>query len=137
MNKKEAAQILAILKAAYPNHYKMTAKEAVGTIGVWCMQFDKMPADIVLMAVNKHISTGTFPPSIHEVKDKISALHWEAYEKISVRSEYERLTKQQVQDYERIYNLTEGYRYNKGNEPKLSEMLSGNAMLLLSADQEF
>ena len=50
MTKKEAATILAILKAAYPNSYKnMTHEEAMGTISVWAIQFAGMPADIVLI----------------------------------------------------------------------------------------
>ena len=40
MTKKEALQILAILKAAYPSSYNgMTKEEATGTVAVWCMQF--------------------------------------------------------------------------------------------------
>ena len=84
MTQDETIKILAILKAAYPNSYKgMTKDEAMGTIVIWTMQFEDIPADIVLMAVNKLISTNKFPPSISEVKDKFGTLHWEAYEKIA------------------------------------------------------
>ena len=133
MTKKETAQILAILKAAYPNHYKMTAEEAVGTVGIWCLQFEKMPANIVLMAVNKHISSSTFPPSIHEIKGKIADIHWEAYEILAQRVGSPKLTPQQLQKYEEIYEITKSYKCHNGNEPSLCDML-GSGMLMLSAE---
>lgn len=71
MTRDETIKMLAILKAAYPNSYKgMTKDEANGMIAVWTMQFADMPADIVLMALNKLISTSQFPPAISEVKRK-------------------------------------------------------------------
>lgn len=80
MTRQEAIKILAVLKAAYPNFYKnMTKEEAQGTISVWATQFNGMPAGVVMLAVNKLISTNTFPPSINEVKERIRSLYWEAW----------------------------------------------------------
>ena len=78
MNKKEAAQVLAILKAGYPNHYKnITAEDAQGIVSLWSMQFADMSAEIVFMALNKAISTSKYPPTIAGVKEKLSSVHWE------------------------------------------------------------
>lgn len=83
MTREETIKLLSILKAAYPNSYKgMTRDEANGTISVWAMHFSKIPADIVLIAVNKIISKSAFPPSINEVKSELSALYYEAAELI-------------------------------------------------------
>lgn len=79
MTRDEAIKILAVLKAAYPNSYKgMTKDEANGVVNVWATQFVSFPYLVVSLAINKLISTNTFPPSISEVKDKIQALHSEA-----------------------------------------------------------
>lgn len=133
MTKKEAAQILAILKAAYPNSYKMTAEEANGTIAVWCMQFATTPPDIVLMAVNKLISSSKFPPSIHEVKNKIGALYWEAYSALS--DSMNELTEQERKQYQRIYDETREYKFEKCLEPPLRDMLGHGAQFLIGGGE--
>lgn len=137
MNKKEAAQLLAILKAAYPNHYKMGAEEAVGVVGVWAMQFKDMPADIVAMAVNKHIAKNTFPPSIAEIKEQIHSLHFEAYAIMATRLRWESLTKEQQENVDRIYKITERYNSSKGFAvPTLETMICGGNMPLLTGGNE-
>ena len=133
MTKKEAATILAILKAAYPNSYKnMTSEEAMGTVSVWAIQFADMPADIVLMAVHKAISSSPFPPAISEVKEKLSTLHWEAYSLKDARSGLEEIPESERQQAERIYRETQKYRYSKCIEPSLGEMLHDADRLHLS-----
>jgi hypothetical protein len=132
MTKKEALQVLAILKAAYPASYNGTKEEAAGTVSVWCMQFADVPADIVLMAIHKLISTSKFPPTVAEVKSKISALHWEAYSALSDGMRYNRISEEEKQAYQRIYDLTEGYSGNR--EPTLPEMIGGGRMLLGKGD---
>lgn len=131
MTQDETIKILAILKAAYPNSYKgMTKDEAMGTIAIWTMQFDDIPADIVLMAINKLISTNQFPPSISEVKSKFSTLHWEAYEKIADVDNG--LSKEDEAKYQRIYDITNKYKHKSGVEPKLTEMLNGGTQKYLN-----
>ena len=132
MTKKEALQVLAILKAAYPASYNGNKEEAAGTVSVWCMQFTDVPADIVLMAIHKLISTSKFPPTVAEVKSKISALHWEAYSALSDGMRYKRISEEEMQAYQRIYDLTEGYSGNR--EPTLPEMIGGGRMLLGKGD---
>ena len=126
MTKKEAVQILAVLKAAYPNFYKdMTAAEAQGTVSVWSMQFADISAEIVLMALNKAISTSKYPPTIAEVKEKFSGIHWEAYEMLHRHRNVKPLSDDEVAHYKRIYELTERYKHKKTPEPSISNMLSG------------
>ena len=81
MTREETIKVLAILKAAYPNSYKgMTKEEANGTITIWSIQFANIPANVVMIAINKIISDSPFPPSISEVRDKIRGLYYEAQE---------------------------------------------------------
>lgn len=124
MTKKEAVQILAILKAAYPSSYNgMTKEEASGTVGIWAMQFESMPVDIVMMAVQKLIATNKFPPTIAEVKDKIKAIHWEAYD-FAHGWESENLSEEARNKFRRIYEATNEYRHGRAYEPQLRQMLA-------------
>lgn len=101
MNREETIKLLSILKAAYPNSYKgMTKDEANGTISVWTMQFANIPANVVLLAVNKLISKSPFPPAISEVKTKLIDLNYEAWDMLR----------------EHKY-AAEGYRFSPDEEP--------------------
>lgn len=123
MNAEETKQILAILKAAYPSSYSgMTKKEAYGVITVWSVQFADLPADVVLMAVQKAISSSKFPPTIAEVKEKVKSIYWEAYDAIADPSLQETDRKQ----YERIYACTRKYKFMAAGEPRIAMLLGKN-----------
>lgn len=125
MTREETIKILAILKAAYPNSYKnMTKEEANGTVAIWTMQFSTIPAEVVMFAINKLISTSPFPPSICEVKNKISGLYWESWDALRIHKEYKTLTPEQEAVYQRIHDAAESLR-NMGNgiEPSLKDMI--------------
>lgn len=126
MTRDETIKILAILKASYPNSYRgMTKDEANGTVAVWATQFAKMPADVVMIAVNKLISTNTFPPSINEVKDKIRNLYWETWGMLNDHKRYNNLDEKTVARLERIMEIVEPMRSRMTNEPTLGELLKG------------
>lgn len=128
MTREETTKILAILKAAYPNSYKnMSQKEALGTVAVWHMQFADLPPDIVMMAVQKCISTSTFTPSISEVKKKISSICWEAYDLMTDTA----LPEQTVQKAKRVYEKTRNYKYDTPQEPSLYQMISDTETMKL------
>lgn len=126
MTREETIKILAILKAAYPNSYKnMTKEEASGTVTVWAMQFARIPAEIVMIAVNKLISTSPFPPAICEVKNKISGLYWESYEVLTEHKKYNTLTPDQERLYQQIFDIAGEFRSNPNTEPSLIELTQG------------
>ena len=127
MTREETIKILAILKAAYPNSYKnMTKDEASGTVAVWAMQFATIPADVVLIAINKLISTSAFPPAICEVKKKIGGLYWEAWEALNRHKQYNHLTADQEAMYRRIFNIAEALRNEPSTEMSLEELMQGS-----------
>lgn len=133
MNKKEAVQILAILKAAYPASYSgMSKEEAAGTVSVWAMQFEDMPVDIVMMAIHKLIASNKFPPTVSEVKEKIKSIHWEAYDAITAKKDI--LPEETVRRCQLVYDATKEYSYGKIYEPSISLMVSGNSKLLLGGN---
>lgn len=130
MQKNEAMQVLAILKAAYPNSYRnMTPEDAKATATVWAMQFADISVDVVLLAVNKCISTSQFPPAISEVRDKLAAVSWEASEMLAdERRDMAMglppcLTPAKRQMLERVCKETRDYRFAKNTGPTLAQML--------------
>ena len=136
MTKEETLRVLAILKAAYPSSYNgMTKREANGTVAVWCMQFADIPVDIVLMAVQKLISTNKFPPAISEVKSKIGSLHWEAHEMLYTATYRELLSEQEKMQYQRIYDETKDFKMATMAEPSLHQMLAGGHLLQLGSGE--
>jgi hypothetical protein len=132
MTKTETAQILAILKAAYPNSYKnLTTEDANATVNVWAAQFANMPASVVMIAVNKLISTNIFPPTITEVKEKMRGLYWEAQEMITLHNRGLRpLNEKTLATTKAIIKVVEPMRTVEQIEPSMYELLDGYAQYL-------
>ena len=134
MTKTEAAQILAILKAAYPNSYRnMTVDEANGTATVWSIHFSKIPVKVVYIAINKWISKNQFPPSIGEIRGQISGLYWEVWHILDENKNYNTLSAEQVREYEEIFEVASSIRRGSFGELPISE-LSENSKLLFIGD---
>ena len=51
-------------------------------INLWASLFSDAPASVVMLAINKIIGTSQYPPSVAEVKEKISTLYYEALEEL-------------------------------------------------------
>ena len=132
MTKAETAQILAILKAAYPNTFKsLSAEDASATINVWASQFANIPVNVVMVAVNKLISTNVFPPTITEVKERIRSLYWEAWEMIHEHNRgLKRLDDKTLAVTKQILKAVEPMRTKQHIEPTLQELLGGYAQYL-------
>lgn len=127
MTREETIKVLALLKAAYPNSYKnMSKDEANATATVWAVQFADMPTEIVMIAVNKLISTSPFPPAISEVKEKIKCLYWEILSVLMENKETRTLTDEQEAKYDRLLDMVESYRNHSKVEPSISELVEGN-----------
>lgn len=124
MTKKEALQVLAILKAAYPDKfYGVTEKDALGIVTVWAVQFADMSADIVFMAVNKWISLNNKPPTIADINQKISSIHWEAYDIICQEHRMKMLSEDMQNHYKRIFKETQHYKHSRMAEPSLIQLI--------------
>ena len=137
MTKKETLQILAILKAAYPSSYNgMTKEELSGTVAVWMIQFADMPADIVLMALQKHISTNKFPPSIAEIKEKLRNIRYEAEREMSKCYGEEPFPQETYDKFSRIFNHTYDYSGFRLSEPKISQLMLQNHQLQLGSGSD-
>jgi hypothetical protein len=132
MTREESIKVLAILKAAYPNSYRnMSKDEANGTVMVWQTQFANIPPEMVLIAVNKLISTSPFPPAISEVKDKIRSLYWEVWGILEEHRQHHSLSSEQEAMYKRMFAICESMRNEAKNEPSLLEIASGGNQILI------
>ena len=77
MDRLETADILAVLKAAYPQFYNgLSPKEANKIVDLWAEMFKDEPVMVVAVAVKAMIAsrTNTFPPNIGEVKEQIAKM---------------------------------------------------------------
>ena len=137
MTREETIKVLAILKAAYPNSYKnMTKDEANGTVAVWSMQFASIPVEVVMIAINKLISTSTFPPAICEVKDKIRGLYWEVWEQLKENEHTKLLTAEEEAMLRKIHSVVEPLYRSAKAEPTIHELTGGfKNTLLIGGDR--
>lgn len=69
MNKKETAQVLAILKASYPN--TKSIEDPVATLEAYYMAWKDYPAVDITNAARLHMETSKFFPAASEILDKI------------------------------------------------------------------
>jgi hypothetical protein len=65
MNKVQALEILKQIAAAY-TQFDIDEKR----IQVWCSHLEKMPFDLVMINLNRHIAEKRFPPTIAEISAK-------------------------------------------------------------------
>ena len=67
MTIKETGQLLAIIKEAHPNVFK-SQQDPAATIKVWHSMIGDMNAELALSAVQAHISTSPYPPTIADIR---------------------------------------------------------------------
>lgn len=74
MDRRETAQVLSVLRAAYPNFYKgMGRQELEGIVDLWATMFAEDDPKLVAGAVKAFIATDArgFPPVIGVIKDRL------------------------------------------------------------------
>lgn len=125
MTREDTAQILAILKAAFPNSYKNLSKdEAQGIITVWALQFRDVPVDIVLIALHKTISNSLYPPTVAAIRSKFRMIQIEAQiaynDGITGRVP---MSEADLLKYKRIADILRPYYERKDNEVLLNAMI--------------
>ncbi|MBO5863514.1 MAG: hypothetical protein J6Q59_04515 [Paludibacteraceae bacterium] len=70
MMKADVARLVALVKAAYPNYDKFKDPEEVkATVNLWALMFADDDARIVGLAVQKHMATNKWPPSVAELRE--------------------------------------------------------------------
>ena len=80
MNVEETAKVLSYVKAAYPSSFKDMRKEDMSRVlSLWQMKFKEIPADLVLMAVDRLVGEVKFAPTIAEVSEKLNDIYWENF----------------------------------------------------------
>lgn len=70
MTKADAARLVALLIAAYPNYDKFKDADAIeATTNLWAMMFEDDNSGIVGLALKKHMATSKWPPSVAEIRE--------------------------------------------------------------------
>ena len=135
MTKEETLQILAVLRASYPTEYmNLTAEGASGVVGVWSMHFADVPVDIVLMALNKWVSTNKKSPTVADINEKLKTVHWDAVSMIEQSHTDDTISADEVNACKRIYLFTERYKFPNRIEPTIRTMIGTNVKQIGGAE---
>ena len=130
MTEQETRLILNILKANYPQSFRLNQSEAQALFNLWKMQFVKVPYKIVEDAVNSIISNDNreFAPNVGQVKSKIlnnlapdtdqRAIHaWEEFRRFISNTSTWATTEEEMPMYNKLDEITKRlytYREAKG-----------------------
>lgn len=72
MNRTDAAKLVSVVCAAYPNFDKFNNPDEVrATVNLWAMMFEGDDGALVGLAVKKHIATSKWPPSVAEIRENM------------------------------------------------------------------
>ena len=72
MTEKETVEVITLIVASYPASERFKDAQSVRAMTkVWARIFKDDPAELVKMAVGQHISTGVWPPSIAEIRERM------------------------------------------------------------------
>ena len=82
MTKEETVAIIAMIKVAYPHYYKdiNDDKERKPLYTLWYNQFQDLPYELVLQAVNAYIAYGKYPPTIADIAEQLQSTYDQVYE---------------------------------------------------------
>lgn len=76
MNKKEAAQLLTLVKLSYPASYRdMDDEWMKATINMWAMSFQDVPYSLIEQGFNHYRMTHKFPPTVAEMVEELRHIH--------------------------------------------------------------
>lgn len=80
MNKQETAELLAIIKVAYPQQLgTMSELEASAMVNLWANTFAEVPQGVMQIAVDAIVRKSHFFPSIADMCDELDALNRRCY----------------------------------------------------------
>lgn len=109
MNKKEAAQLLDLIKLSYPAAYRdMDGNWMMATINMWQMSFKDVPYFVIEQAFNHHRMVSKFPPSVAEIAENLRKIHFEANQLADIQRTMDNREKEAM--YRRIEECTKDYR---------------------------
>ena len=125
MTKKEATQLLAIIKLSYPTAYRdLDDVTRSATINMWHGSFADVPYPIMEQALNRFRLNSKFPPTVAEMVEELRHLHYQAMEQVTVQQMLG--NDEAVQRCLLVMRCTDRYK-----EPsRLGDLTMGNLMSL-------
>lgn len=118
MNKKEAAQLLTLVKLSYPASYRdMDDEWMKATINMWAMSFQDVPYSIMEQGFNHYRMNHKFPPTVAEMVEELRYIHNLAWQCVDIQ----RLLGNgpAVEHYKAIMAVTDRYRKYDVGAPNL------------------
>lgn len=86
MTKREAAQLLALIKLSYPSAYSnLDEVTRNATINMWHDSFADVPYPIMGQALNRFRMTSKFSPTVAEMVEELRHLHYQAMEQETIQ----------------------------------------------------
>lgn len=74
MNKRETVELFAVASAAYPRLQEIAPDLMQATINLWASMLADLSKELALAALQRHISTSRFPPTIAELREQAAAI---------------------------------------------------------------
>lgn len=85
MNTVEAAELLAMIKTAYPSAYRDLDKAmTAATIKLWARSFPDVPLEVMEQAFNHYKFVSKFPPTVSEMTEELREINRQAQDGILV-----------------------------------------------------
>lgn len=132
MTKKEATQLLAIIKLSYPNSYRdLDEVTRSATINMWHMSFPDVPYPVMSQALNRYRLTNKFPPTVAEMVEELRHLHYQAMEQASMQQMLG--NEQAVNQLLKIMRHTDRYKWPS----RLGELTMGYLMAMQLEDPAY
>lgn len=130
MNKKEAAQLLDLIKLSYPAAYRdMDGNRMMATINMWAMSFPNVPYLVIEQAFNQHRMVSKFPPTVAEIAEHLRKIHYEAGQLAGIQRQIGNREKERM--YRQIEDCTSGYR----DWPNMGINGAGSMGLMIGGNQ--
>ena len=86
MTKREAAQLLALIKLSYPTAYRdLDEVTRDATINMWYGSFPDVPYPLMEQAFNRYRMSNKFLPTIAEMVEELRHLHYQAMEQVTIQ----------------------------------------------------
>lgn len=125
MNKKEAIQLLALIKVAYPTAYRdMDQASKQATVNMWHMSFPDVPYPIMEQAFNHFRMISKYPPTVAEMVEELKQIHFHATECALVHKSMG--NEEGVRQYRAIMDCTSRYKDNTNiGYGNMQNLLSG------------
>lgn len=74
MTEKDSIRIVTLICMSYPSSERLGENAIKGMVNIWKTLFADDPAELVELAVTRHIATSKWPPSVAEIRELMAQM---------------------------------------------------------------